>query len=152
MTAMIAWSSTPRESADGPWKNSLTMGCFRAFLDITTTEVCDLLIGGVLPATCERFDAIARTGVPYVGSTGALDMVNFWAPETVPAEFAGRRFYHHNSNVTLMRTTPDECRQIGSWIGRKLSACNGPVRFLIPEKGVSALDIEKRGVLRPGSR
>lgn len=117
-------------------------GVLSGVLDITTTEVCDLLIGGVLPATCERFDAIARTGVPYVGSTGALDMVNFWAPETVPAEFAGRRFYHHNSNVTLMRTTPDECRQIGSWIGRKLSACNGPVRFLIPEKGVSALDIE----------
>jgi len=111
-------------------------------LDITTTEVCDLLVGGVLPATPERFDAIARTGIPYVGSVGALDMVNFWAPDTVPAAFAGRRFYHHNTNVTLMRTTPEECRRIGEWIGRKLSACNGPVRFLIPEKGVSALDIE----------
>ncbi|KGF70035.1 hypothetical protein LL06_07365 [Hoeflea sp. BAL378] len=111
-------------------------------LDITTTEVCDLLVGGVLPATEARLDAIARTGVPYVGSAGALDMVNFWAPDTVPAGFAGRLFYHHNANVTLMRTTPDECRRIGAWIGRKLSACNGPVRFLIPERGVSALDIE----------
>ncbi|MDZ7601962.1 MAG: Tm-1-like ATP-binding domain-containing protein, partial [Hoeflea sp.] len=117
-------------------------GVLSGVLDITTTEVCDLLVGGVLPATHERFDAIARTGVPYVASTGALDMVNFWAPETVPAAFAGRRFYHHNSNVTLMRTTPEECRRIGAWIGRKLSACSGPVRFLIPEKGVSALDIE----------
>lgn len=111
-------------------------------LDLTTTEVCDMLVGGVLPALPERFDAIARTGVPYVGSAGALDMVNFWAPDTMPKEFAGRRFYHHNSNVTLMRTTPEECRRIGQWIGRKLSACSGPVRFLIPEKGVSALDIE----------
>ncbi|MBU4531918.1 MAG: Tm-1-like ATP-binding domain-containing protein [Hoeflea sp.] len=118
-------------------------------LDITTTEVCDMLVGGVLPATPERFDAIARTGVPYVGSAGALDMVNFWAPETVPAGFAGRRFYHHNSNVTLMRTSADECRQIGTWIGRKLSACNGPLRFLIPEKGVSALDIEDGAFFDP---
>ena len=117
-------------------------GVLTGVLDITTTEVCDMLVGGVLPATPERFDAIARTGIPYVGSAGALDMVNFWAPDTVPAAFSGRRFYHHNSNVTLMRTTPEECRRIGEWIGRKLSACNGPVRFLIPEKGVSALDIE----------
>lgn len=111
-------------------------------LDITTTEVCDLLLGGVLPATGQRFDAIARTGVPYVGSVGALDMVNFWAPNTVPAAYAGRRFYHHNPNVTLMRTTAEECSRVGDWIGRKLSKCAGPVRFLIPERGVSALDIE----------
>tara|TARA_R110002020_G_scaffold64495_1_gene171118 strand:+ start:1602 stop:2792 length:1191 start_codon:yes stop_codon:yes gene_type:complete len=118
-------------------------------LDITTTEVCDLLVGGVLPATEARLDAIARTGVPYVGSTGALDMVNFWAPDTVPAAFSGRLFYHHNANVTLMRTTPDECRKIGAWIGRKLSACTGPVRFLIPERGVSALDNEGRAFFDP---
>ena len=117
-------------------------GVLSGVLDITTTEVCDMIVGGVLAATEERFDAIARTGIPYVGSVGALDMVNFWAPDTVPKQFAGRLFYHHNSNVTLMRTTPDECRRIGEWIGRKLSACNGPVRFLIPEKGVSALDVE----------
>lgn len=111
-------------------------------LDITTTEVCDLLFGGVLPALPSRLDCIARTKIPYVGSLGACDMVNFWAPETVPARFGGRLFYNHNANVTLMRTSPEECRAIGEWIGRKLDACEGPVRFLIPENGVSALDVE----------
>jgi uncharacterized protein (UPF0261 family) len=111
-------------------------------VDITTTEICDLLFGGVLAAGEDRLDAIARTRLPYVGSAGALDMVNFWAPETVPVRYRERLFYQHNSNVTLMRTTANECRQIGQWIGRKLSACEGPVHFLIPEKGVSALDIE----------
>lgn len=117
-------------------------GLVSGVLDITTTEVCDLLLGGVLPATPDRFGAIARTGLPYVGSVGALDMVNFWAPETVPERYAGRLFYRHNPNVTLMRTTSAECAQIGRWIGEKLNLCYGPVRFLIPEKGVSALDIE----------
>ena len=69
-------------------------------------------------------------------------MVNFWAPETVPEKYRGAAFYQHNPNVTLMRTTADECRAIGDWIGEQLNACEGPVRFLIPEKGVSALDIE----------
>ena len=69
-------------------------------------------------------------------------MVNFWAPETVPEKWQARLFYQHNPNVTLMRTTAEECRAIGEWIGEKLNACEGPVRFLIPEKGVSALDIE----------
>jgi uncharacterized protein (UPF0261 family) len=77
-----------------------------------------------------------------VGSVGALDMINFWAPETVPVQHRHRLFYRHNANVTLMRTTADECRQIGEWLGRKLDACEGPVRFLIPEKGISGLDIE----------
>lgn len=111
-------------------------------IDITTTEVCDLLLGGVLPAGEDRFDAVGRTRLPYVGSVGALDMVNFWAPETVPERYRSRLLYRHNANVTLMRTTADECRRIGEWIGHKLSACEGPVHFLIPEKGVSALDIE----------
>ena len=100
------------------------------------------LLGGVLPATEDRLGAIARTGIPYVGSVGALDMVNFWAPDTVPAHYAGRTLYKHNPNVTLMRTSAKECAQIGAWIGERLNSCNGPVRFLIPEKGVSALDIE----------
>jgi uncharacterized protein (UPF0261 family) len=117
-------------------------GLLEGFLDITTTEVCDLLFGGVLAATEDRFGAVARTGQPYVGSVGALDMVNFWAPPTVPEKYRGRLFYEHNPNVTLMRTTAAECAQIGRFIGRKLNACAGPVRFLIPEKGVSALDIE----------
>ncbi len=111
-------------------------------IDITTTEVCDFLFGGVLPATDDRFGAIARTGIPYVGSVGALDMVNFWAPETIPQRYKGRNFYKHNPNVTLMRTTAEECREIGAWIGGRLNRCNGPVRFLIPEKGVSSLDVE----------
>jgi uncharacterized protein (UPF0261 family) len=117
-------------------------GLLAGVVDITTTEVCDLLFGGVLPATEDRFGAIARTELPYVGSVGALDMINFWAPPTIPERYRGRLFYEHNSNVTLMRTTPDECRQIGEWIGERLSRCDGPVHFLVPEKGVSALDIE----------
>lgn len=117
-------------------------GMLDGVIDITTTEICDLLFGGVLAAGEDRLDAIARTRLPYVGSAGALDMVNFWAPETVPVRYRERLFYQHNSNVTLMRTTANECRQIGQWIGRKLSACEGPMHFLIPEKGVSALDIE----------
>jgi uncharacterized protein (UPF0261 family) len=117
-------------------------GLLAGMLDITTTEVCDLLLGGVLPATPDRFGAVARTKLPYVGSVGALDMVNFWAPSTVPEKYRGRLFYPHNPNVTLMRTTAEECRRIGEWIGEKLSRCDGPVRFLIPEKGVSALDAE----------
>lgn len=117
-------------------------GLLAGVIDITTTEVCDLLFGGVLPATQDRFGAIARRKLPYVGSVGALDMVNFWAPNTVPEKYRGRTFYQHNPNVTLMRTTAEECAEIGRWIGTKLDACEGPLRFLIPEKGVSALDIE----------
>ncbi|MER9586152.1 Tm-1-like ATP-binding domain-containing protein [Mesorhizobium sp. M0276] len=117
-------------------------GLLSGVIDITTTEVCDLLFGGVLPATEDRFGAIARTRLPYVGSVGALDMVNFWAPSTIPEHHRGRLFYEHNPNVTLMRTTAQECRAIGEWIGARLARCEGPVHFLIPEKGVSALDIE----------
>ncbi len=117
-------------------------GLLAGVIDITTTEVCDLLFGGVLPATQDRFGAIARTRLPYVGSVGALDMVNFWALSTVPEKYAGRLLYKHNPNVTLMRTSPEECDAIGRWIAGKLNACDGPVRFLIPEHGISALDIE----------
>jgi len=117
-------------------------GLVEAAFDITTTEVCDLLFGGVLPALSTRFDCIARRKIPYVASLGACDMINFWAPETMPAKYQDRLLYRHNANVTLMRTTPEECRAIGEWIGAKLDACEGPVRLLIPEKGVSALDIE----------
>lgn len=112
-------------------------GLITGVIDITTTEVCDYLVGGVLPAGPERLDAIARTGVPYVGSVGACDMVNFWARATVPERFADRMLYQHNDNVTLMRTTVDECRAVGEWIGAKLNLCAGPVRFLLPLRGVS---------------
>ncbi len=109
-------------------------------LDISTTEVCDLVVGGVMAATPDRLGAIARTRVPYVGSCGALDMVNFGAPSTVPERFAGRTFYEHNPQVTLMRTTREEVVEIARFLARKLNACDGPVRFLLPTGGVSALD------------
>ncbi len=120
----------------------LGQGLMDGLIDITTTEVADELVGGVLSAGATRLDAVIASGRPYVGSVGALDMVNFWAPDTVPARFADRLFYHHNENVTLMRTTADECARIGAWIAAKLTRANGPVRVLLPEKGVSALDIE----------
>jgi len=109
-------------------------------LDLTTTEVCDFLFGGVLACTEDRFGAVARTGLPYVGSCGALDMVNFGAMDTVPERYRGRKFYPHNPQVTLMRTTVEENSRQGEWIAARLNQCQGPVRFLIPEGGVSALD------------
>jgi uncharacterized protein (UPF0261 family) len=115
-------------------------GMLKAVIDVTTTEVCDHLVGGVLSAGPDRLGAIARSRIPYVGSVGALDMVNFWALDTVPERFRQRKLHKHNPNVTLMRTTPSECRAIGIWIAERLNACEGPVRFLIPEKGISALD------------
>ncbi|MCA0051027.1 ABC transporter permease [Mesorhizobium sp. B283B1A] len=111
-----------------------------AFLDLTTTEVADMIVGGVFPATEDRFGAVIRTGLPYVGSTGALDMVNFGPRDSVPEKFKSRKFVIHNPNVTLMRTTRDENRAFGEWIGARLNAMNGPVRFLLPEGGVSMLD------------
>ncbi|GAA2347008.1 Tm-1-like ATP-binding domain-containing protein [Saccharopolyspora halophila] len=115
-------------------------GLVRAVLDITTTEVCDLIAGGVMSAGEQRLDAIARTRVPYVGSCGALDMVNFGARDTVPERYSGRNLYVHNPQVTLMRTSAEECREIGEFIAGKLNACTGPVRFLLPTGGVSMLD------------
>ena len=109
-------------------------------LDMTTTEVADHIVGGVFSAGLDRIGAIARSGVPYVGSVGAVDMVNFGARETVPAEFSDRNLHIHNPQVTLMRTTPEENAAIGEFIAAKLNACNGPVRFLLPEGGVSLID------------
>lgn len=109
-------------------------------LDLTTTEVCDFLFGGVLACTEDRFGAVARTRAPYIGSCGALDMVNFGGMETIPEPYQGRKFYPHNPQVTLMRTTIEENTRQGEWIAARLNQCEGPVRFLIPEGGVSALD------------
>ena len=115
-------------------------GMLAAVVDLTTTEVCDLLMGGVFPATEDRFGAIIRSRVPFVGSVGALDMVNFGAPDTIPERYRQRKFHVHNPQVTLMRTTPEENERIGRWIGEKLNRMDGPVRFFLPEGGVSALD------------
>jgi len=109
-------------------------------LDITTTEVCDMMMGGVFPATEDRFGAMIRTSMPYVGACGALDMVNFAAPDTVPERYRGRNFYEHNPQITLMRTTPEENTRMGQWIGERLNQMDAPVRFFLPEGGVSALD------------
>lgn len=115
-------------------------GLIGAVLDITTTEVCDLVAGGVMSAGEQRLDAIVRTAVPYVGSCGALDMVNFGAMNTIPDRYRDRNLYVHNPQVTLMRTTPQECQRIGEFVAAKLNACPGRVRFLLPEGGVSLLD------------
>ena len=109
-------------------------------IDITTTEICDMLVGGVFPATEDRFGAVIRTRMPYIGSVGATDMVNFGARDTVPEKFNNRLFYQHNPQVTLMRTTIEECDAIGRWIGNRLNEMEGPVRFFLTEGGVSALD------------
>ncbi len=115
-------------------------GLLAGAIDITTTEVCDLLMGGVFPATEDRFGAIIRTRVPYVGSVGALDMVNFGAPDTIPERYRGRKLHVHNPQVTLMRTTAEENDRMGRWIGERLNKMDGAVRFFLPEGGVSALD------------
>ena len=115
-------------------------GLIAGVLDITTTELADELVGGVLSAGPERLTAAAKRGVPQVVSVGATDMVNFHAPESVPERFRGRKFYQHNSSVTLMRTTEEECVRIGADIGRKLAASTGPVAVLLPTRGMSAID------------
>ncbi len=115
-------------------------GLLIGVIDVTTTEIADEIVGGVLSAGPDRLDSIIRTRLPYVGSCGALDMANFWAMDTVPAQFRSRNLYRHNPNVTLMRTTPDECGRIGRFIVDKLNRMEGPVRFLIPEGGVSLID------------
>jgi uncharacterized protein (UPF0261 family)/ABC-type branched-subunit amino acid transport system ATPase component len=115
-------------------------GLLAGVIDVTTTEITDEIVGGVLSAGPERLDVFARLPFPYVGSCGALDMCNFWAMETVPERFRSRRLHRHNPNVTLMRTTADECTRIGAFIAAKLNRMQGPVRFLIPEGGTSGID------------
>jgi len=109
-------------------------------LDITTTELADELVGGMLTAGPDRLTAAGRAGIPQVVSVGATDMVNFHARETVPERFADRKFYQHNANVTLMRTTVEENALIGADIGRKVAAASGPTVVMLPERGVSAID------------
>lgn len=116
-------------------------GLLAAAMDLTTTEICDMMMGGVFAADEDRFGAFIRTRIPYVGSVGALDMVNFGSPDTVPERYAGRTFVEHNPQVTLMRTTAQENARMGEWIVERLNKMEGPVRFLIPEGGISALDM-----------
>lgn len=127
----------------------VTDGFIKGVLDITTTELADELVGGVLTAGPHRLEAAAQKGVPQVISVGALDMVNFGPPETVPSKFAGRLFYQHNPSVTLMRTTPQENEQLGEILAQKLNQALGPVTVVLPLKGVSALDCEGKEFYDP---
>ncbi|HMJ88556.1 MAG TPA: Tm-1-like ATP-binding domain-containing protein [Candidatus Acidoferrum sp.] len=114
-------------------------GLVTGVLDITTTEWADELVGGILGAGPARLEAAAKHGVPAIITPGCLDMVNFGPPETVPTKFKGRRFYQHNPQVTLMRTTPDECRRIAEVIAEKLNASTAAVTVLIPLQGISVI-------------
>jgi uncharacterized protein (UPF0261 family) len=121
-------------------------------IDITTTEIADMLLGGILPATADRLGAVIRTRIPYIGSVGAVDMVNFGAPETVPERYRARLLRMHNPQVTLMRTTAEECAEIGRWVAGRLNLMEGPVRFYLPEGGVSALDAPGQPFHDPAAR
>ena len=114
-------------------------GMVAGVLDITTTEWADELVGGILSAGPSRLEAAARLGVPAIVTPGCLDMVNFGPPETVPEKFRGRNFYQHNPQVTLMRTTPEECAQLGRIIAEKLNRSNGPLTVLVPQKAISVI-------------
>jgi uncharacterized protein (UPF0261 family) len=111
-------------------------------LDATTTELADDLVGGVLSAGADRLEAAGEVGIPQVVSLGALDMVNFGPMETVPERFRERRLYVHNPTITLMRTTPEECAELGRRIARKLNAARGPVSLFIPLRGISLIAVE----------
>ena len=127
----------------GQSMEALVNGGFLAgVLDLTTTELADELVGGVLSAGPDRLEAAGGLGIPQVVSLGALDMVNFGPRETVPERFEERNLYVHNPTVTLMRTTPEECAELGRRIARKLSAATGPTVLFVPLRGVSAIAIE----------
>lgn len=115
-------------------------GMISGVLDITTTEVADEVVGGIFPAGAHRFEVLLERGIPLVLSLGALDMVNFGALETVPQQFRDRKLHVHNAQVTLMRTTADENRQIATWIANKLNRSTAPLTLVIPQGGVSMLD------------
>jgi uncharacterized protein (UPF0261 family) len=117
-------------------------GMLVGVLDLTTTELADDLVGGVLSAGPDRLTAAGAAGIPQVVSLGALDMVNFGPADTVPERFADRTFFVHNPTVTLMRTTPEENAALGRRLGAKLAAATGPTALVVPRNGVSALDAD----------
>ena len=127
-------------------------GLIAGVLDITTTELADELVGGVLSAGPERLIAASTHGVPQVVSVGALDMVNFGPRATVPERFAARKFHQHNPTITLMRTTVEENAQLGAEIGRKLRDASGPTKILFPLRGVSAIDCDGQPFDDPQAR
>lgn len=114
-------------------------GYISGVLDLTTTEWADQLVGGVMAAGERRLEAAGAAGIPTVVAPGCLDMVNFWGPDTIPATFAGRRFYHHAPNVTLMRTTPEENARLGRILAEKVNGSTGPVAVFLPLRGVSVI-------------
>lgn len=127
-------------------------GAFAGVLDITTTELADELVGGILTAGPDRLTAAGRRGIPQVISVGALDMVNFGPRDTVPERFKDRKFYQHNPTVTLMRTTVEENRQLGEIIGRKAGVATGDTVIFLPRLGVSAIDREGQPFDDPTAR
>jgi uncharacterized protein (UPF0261 family) len=126
----------------GSMEQLIKDGFIAGSLDVTTTEFCDLVAGGVLVAVPERLESAGRLGIPQVVSLGALDMVNFGPVDTVPERYRDRNLYVHNPTITLMRTTPDECREIGELVARKLNGANGPTVLFVPLRGVSAIAVE----------
>ncbi len=124
-------------------------GFIQGVLDLTTTEVADEVVGGVFAGGPKRLDYLSQRSIPCVLSVGALDMVNFGSIDTVPEKFRNRKLHVHNSNVTLMRTTPDENRRCAEWIARKLAKSISPVRVLLPLLGVSALDAPGKAFYDP---
>jgi uncharacterized protein (UPF0261 family) len=120
----------------------IAAGFIKGVLDITTTEWCDELVGGILAAGPDRLEAAGRRGIPQVVSTGALDMVNFGPIDTIPNKFKNRNFYKHNPSITLMRTTTEECKELGRIITDKLNRTNSPTTLVLPLKGVSMIDVE----------
>ena len=120
-------------------------------LDLTTTELADDLVGGVLSAGPDRLTAAGAAGLPQVIAPGALDMVNFGPPATVPAQFSGRLFYEHNPTVTLMRTTAEEMAELGVRVGRKAAGAKGPTEVFWPDRGVSALDADGQPFYDPAA-
>lgn len=127
----------------------LREGLIDGVFDLTITELADELVGGIMGAGPERLEAAGTRGVPQVVAPGALDMVNFGAFNTIPAQFEGRRFYRHHPHATLMRTSPEENTRLGQWIAEKLNQARGPTVFLWPERGFSRLSIEGQPFYNP---